>query len=96
MTEKRIELMVPTGEANVEDRVMAERPRELEEKVLGILCNRKHNADLLLNRLMEQLSGRYKISETFFAEKEAATPTPETVLNQLKEKCDIVLNAVGD
>ncbi len=96
MAEKRIELMVPVSQANVEESAMADRPAGMDGKVLGVLCNRKHNADILLSGLVERLSGRYDFSETVYREKQAASPTPENTLNELKEKCDIVLNAVGD
>ena len=96
MTENRIELMVPVGQANVKDSAMAERLSGLDGRVLGVLCNRKHNAHLLLSHLVEGLKSRYDISETIYGEKEAAGPAPETVMKELMEKCDFVLNAIGD
>lgn len=96
MADKRIELMVPVSSSDVTETPMARRDQDLDGKVLGILCNRKHNAGLLLNRLVEQVKARYGISEVVFAEKDAATPAPESALEGLKEKCDLVLNALGD
>jgi hypothetical protein len=96
MPEGRIELMVPVGKANVKEEPIASRPSGLDGRVLGVLCNRKHNADLLLGRLVENLSGRYDFSGTVYREKEAAAPAPETILDELKETCDFVLNAAGD
>jgi hypothetical protein len=96
VVEERIELMVPVSKAGVKEKLMAERLSGLEGKVLGILCNRKHNANLLLERLAEGLKSKYRFSDTLYREKDAASPAPEGTLKELKEKCDLVLNAVGD
>lgn len=96
MVEERIEYMVPVSKADVKEKNMAERLSGLEGKTLGILCNRKHNASLLLERLAEGLKSKYQFSDILHREKDAASPAPESALKELKEKCDLVLNAIGD
>jgi hypothetical protein len=81
----------------------AERPKQLatalptlERKVLGLLDNRKGNADQLLLRVGERLGERYALLDIVFLTKPIfSRPATAAQIAQLKE-CDVVLTALAD
>ncbi len=77
-------------------KTLAERPDGLDGKVLGLLDNRKGNADQLLLRIGERLSERYSLMDIVYLTKPMfSRPAPEEQLAQLKQ-CDVVLTAIAD
>ena len=80
-----------------------ERPKQLaaglpslDQKVLGLLDNRKGNADHLLLRIGERLGERYNLRDIVYLTKPIfSRPAPEDQIAQLKE-CDVVLTALAD
>ena len=80
-----------------------ERPKELapgagtlDGRVLGLLDNRKGNADHLLRRLAERLGQRYALRDVVYLTKPIfSRPAPADQLARLKQ-CDAVLTALAD
>ena len=54
-----IEVLDPTGKANLKEHPLAARPASLEGRVMGFLDNTKPNADLFLGRVHELLTAKY-------------------------------------
>ena len=96
MANKKISLLDPRGVPATAQVAMAQRVDNLNGKVAGILSNRKPNADIFLERVEELLKERYTFAEILKREKGISTPVPEGVVNELAERCDFVINAIGD
>ena len=93
---RKYNLLLPI-DAEVErpKRIAAGR-RTLDGKVLGLLDNRKGNADHLLLRLGERLGERYSLRDIVYLTKPIfSRPAPAEQIEQLK-RCDAVLTALAD
>jgi len=95
-TANRITVLDPTAEPRAEQHELARRPPELEGKVIGLLDNAKQNADVLLSRVAEALSKRYRTAVVRQQKPRTAGDAPLPMLEDLAQRCDLVLNAVGD
>ena len=93
-----IEVFVPTAEPKIKKLLVNPRVHDLNGKVLGFLWNEKPNGDILLKRLRELITQRYKLARTEWEQIEALHigVENEQVLNELAEKADIVVIAVCD
>ena len=92
-----ISVLVPTGKPRVEEIPVTPRVPDLNGKVVGFLWNGKPNADILLERIKEQLSERFRLAGTHWhgchSSEEAAYPdTIEDVVNN----SDLTVVALGD
>lgn len=97
MPEGTILVLDPTAKANVPEIEMAPRVDTLEGKVVGFLDNGKPNANLLLERIEELLSTRFQFKEVVRRRKpDAASGASHFLIEELAEKCDLVINGVGD
>lgn len=93
----RITVLDPTAETRAEQHELAPRPPGLEGRVIGLLDNAKQNADVLLSRVAEALSRRYRIKGVVRQRKpKTAGEAPLPMLEELARRCDLVINAVGD
>ena len=80
-----------------------ERPKQsapgrptLDGGVLGLLDNRKGNADHLLLRIGERLGERYALRDIVYLTKPIfSRPAPADQIEQLKQ-CDVVVTALAD
>lgn len=97
MPGESILVLDPTAKANVPEGEMAQRVDTLEGKVVGFLHNSKPNADLLLERIEEVLSGRFSLKEVVRRMKpDAASGASQPLIDELAGTCDLVINGVGD
>ena len=88
-------LFNPRGLFHFDDNPIARRPADLDQKIIGLIDNSKDNADLLLNALYELISKKNHIPEVIRFQKGAAS-TPASFPQAFVDKCDVVINAVGD
>lgn len=94
---KTMQVLNPTGQANVPEVAMAPRLDSLEGKVVGLLDNTKANADVFLSRVEELLREKFRVAEIIRWRKPTASRAmPDRVLEQLTARCDLVINAFGD
>ena len=93
-----IEVFVPTAEAKIKKLAVNPRVHDLNGKVLGFLWNEKPNGDILLKRLREQITQKYKLVRTEWAQIDGlhVDVKNERALNELAEKADTVVIAVCD
>ena len=103
MATKTIFVLDPTAKANVQRYEKAARLEALEGKRIGFLDNGKPNADIFLARIEELLSERYGFSGVIRRSKvggvskdSSAAPAPEEIIAEFADKCDLVVNAIGD
>ena len=93
----RIQLMDPRGESPKVGVQTAPRPESLEGRVLGLVDNTKINARKLLDQLADLLKTEGKPKEVvLFTKPDATRPAPKDLIQQIAEKCDVAVLAVGD
>lgn len=90
------QLVPPVDPGAVAGRDMADRLPGLEGARIGLLDNRKGNANVLLEALGEHLRREHRAAAAEMREKPIfSRPSPEDMLRGLEEY-DAVLTAIGD
>ncbi len=85
----KIEILVPVAEVRFGEIKMAERTKDLNGKVIGLMWNHKPNGDLLLRKLEEALRGKLELSRVLMKEKPlASSGAPPEVLEELSAHCE--------
>ena len=93
----KIEVLVPAAEVRFQEIKMAERWKDPNRKVIGLLWNRKPNGDLLLKHLEKSLRERFQLRGTLMREKAlSSSEASSEILEELSAKCDLVILAIGD
>ena len=91
------ELVSPVDDRRGEDRRLAPRLESLAGARVGLLDNRKGNANVLLARLDEKLRREYAVASVHWEEKPIfSRPATDKQLDRLVEHCDAVITAIGD
>ena len=78
---------------------MALRPESLDGKILGLLANGKgkRSAINLLDHVATLIAEHYQIKEVVAREKGATSrPCPDDLIQELLDRCDVVVTATGD
>ncbi len=90
-----ISVLSPLGINMTEAQRASDRLTSLDGAGLGVLTNNTPNVDLLLNLIVEQLSGRFKIRRVL--RKRKANPSvPAEGLDEFARECEVVISAIGD
>jgi hypothetical protein len=90
-------MLKPTERVANSALVMAPRLASLQGKVIGTLWNNKGHGDQLLKQVGDQLRERYGVAEVVHRKKLViASVAPNEVLQELRQKCDAVVAAIGD
>jgi hypothetical protein len=86
----------PTANSQPQPNQLAPRLTSLQERRLGVLDNRKANADRLFDLVEAILRDRYQAQVVARRQKpDFSRPAPSEVLEDLRA-CDAVLTGVGD
>ena len=96
MMVKNITVLVPTGEARIKEIPIAPRVHDPNDKAIGFLWNRKPNGDILLLRIKEQLSQRFRFARTDWHEGNTDKADDASTMEELASTSDLVINAIGD
>ena len=89
-------ILDPTDERAPVQRQLAPRPETLSGTI-GLLDISKPRGDVLIDRLAERLAERLPDVELRRYRKPTFTkPAPETLLRQMAEECDYVVEALAD
>ena len=97
MPEKLIAVLDPTVKPRAKEVPIIPHFHDWNDKVIGFLWNSKPNGDLLLRRIQEQFSQRFRLAGTNWYEKPtAAVPAEATIIEELARTSDMVINAIGD
>lgn len=86
-------LLNPIGEVGTPRLTLAPRPRDLNDKVVGILDNLKGESTSLLDSIVNRLSANYRL-----AGRTTITPVsnePVEAAEQLSKSCDFVIAGFG-
>jgi hypothetical protein len=94
---RRLGLLDPTDREVLQRRTLAPRLTELRGKVGGLLDNRKQNANVLLERIAARLATEYGVAKVVhrakFIYSRVADPA---IIDELAERCDFIVAAIGD
>lgn len=94
---KRLRVLDPTAEAVAATATMAPRPKSLEGKMVGFLDNSKLNADKFLDFMEQVLKERYGVAGVLrWRKPNASQPAPAPILDELAERCQLAITAIGD
>jgi len=87
----------PTAASFYEPKSGARKVSSLAGKTIGFIDNAKPNFNLLVDDLAELLVSRYGVAEVLKrAKRGASMPAPGPVVNELAEKCALVITGSGD
>ena len=89
------ELLNPRGIFHFDENPIAPRLDNLEGKTIGLIDNSKDNADVLLEAITKLISQTNTVPEVLRIQKPGA-PVPATLTPEFLDKCDYVINAIGD
>jgi len=90
-------LLDPTGGPQVEAFQLPKRLGSLEGKVLGILINKKINADILFGLIEKKLCERHKIKKVVRGQKDLVSrPAPASLVDEIAGQCDVAITGTGD
>jgi hypothetical protein len=94
---RRLGLLDPTDQEMRRRRTLAPRLTGLRGKVGGFLDNRKQNANVLLERIAARLRHEYGMAEAIHRAKFIYSRLAEPALiDELADRCDFVVAAIGD
>lgn len=89
-------LVDPRGE-RLEPEVDSPRPDALAGKVLGLLDNRKWNANLLLRSIGQRIDDQVGLREVRLYQKPTwGQPVEDALADAIARECDMVVTASGD
>lgn len=92
----RFDLVDPTYELPNQAKRPAPRLESLAGKRVGILDNRKDNADIILQRVAERLEQDYGARTALYRTKVVYSRRAEpATLDELAAECDLVVTAIG-
>ena len=90
-------LLDPTVEALPDNTNMAPRLTDLNGRVVGLLANGKRNSDTLLDAVTSLLQDTYDVKGVVRLNKrDVSRPAKQEIVDELLEKCDAVITAIGD
>ena len=93
----KFKILDPTVEPLPESTLMAPRPQDLNGKTVGLLANGKRNATTLLDEIYSLLQDTYEFTGAVRLDKgDSSRPAPKEIIDELLEKCDLVITATGD
>jgi hypothetical protein len=94
---RRLGLLDPTDHEVLQRRTLAPRLADVYGKVGGFLDNRKQNASILLDHIAERLRTEYGMAEAVHQAKFIYSRVAEPlIIDELAERCDFVVAAIGD
>ena len=96
-TSSTYEVLDPRVQPIPEQAIIAPRPASLGGMSIGLLANGKQNSAELLEMVYEVLADRYNFSVVIAKNKgNASRPCPEDLLDEMAERCDVVVTSTGD
>lgn len=96
MSDSTITVFDPRGHARVVAQESAPRPDALDGLRPGVLENRKANARLLMETMVENLRAGAAIGATTTGSKPVAGPASRATMAMLAEECDFVVVGSSD
>ena len=93
----QIEVLDPRGVTGSIEQLDVPYLDTLRGKRVGVLENRKPNADILLAQIAELLREKYGVADVVLRAKEGSdAPATDALLDELARTCDAVICGTGD
>ena len=92
-----LEVINPVAERRgmVASRPVAQRPKTLDGKTVGLLWSGTHGGDVALNLVEGMLKERFKDLKTNFYNA-GNYPAPTRIIRQAAAECDVIVMATAD
>ncbi len=95
MTQERYVMRDPTAGAAAAQRERRAPPADLKQATIGLLSISKERSAEFLDRIERSLANR-GLEVLRFAKPTHTKPAPEAVLQDIIERCDVVVEALAD
>lgn len=86
-----IEILNPLAHVAIHEATAAPRPLSLDGLRPGILENRKANARLLLETMVERLGERFELGDLVLDSKPVSGPPSDSIIDSLRNGADFIL-----
>ena len=97
MTESKLVILMPYGEASGDDTVVeAPRVDSLNGKVIGLLANGWRSLDYSYDEFKKLLKEKYEVAEIISKRKPGSSPMPLADLEDVAARADVVISALGN
>ena len=95
--ERTLEILVPVAEDVPEEIGVTASLSALEDKVVGLLENRKYHADTFMQELEQALINDYGVKKVVYSRKATYSAAhPDGKLEALLGECDAIIHAIAD
>ncbi len=95
--DRTIQILDPTAEDVPEELGLSPNLPDLGGKMVGLLENRKHQADEFMQELQDVLLSNYGAKKVVYATKFSySAPCAEETLDSLSAECDVVVHGIAD
>ncbi len=92
-----MEVLDPTISPSREEITYVPRPKDLNGLRVGLIENTKHNSDVLLLKIAEQLMERFGMEMVLLNRKKSASDhVTDEAIADFKNKADFVIAGIGD
>ncbi|MQG18126.1 MAG: hypothetical protein FI726_07665 [SAR202 cluster bacterium] len=92
-----IKVLFPKSEESNAQNKTTDRITSIENKVVGLLENRKLHADTFMMELEQVLVSDFGVSEVIYKKKRAYSEACDSeTLEYLIEHCDVIVHAIAD
>jgi len=95
MTAESYVMRDPTAESAAVQRERLAPPADLSKATIGLLCISKERSEEFLDCVAQRLAGR-GLKVLRFAKPTHTKPAPENVIQDIVERCDVVVEALAD
>lgn len=95
MTAESYVMRDPTAESAAVQRERLAPPADLSKATIGLLCISKERSEEFLEYVAQRLAGR-GLKVLRFAKPTHTKPAPEAVIQDIVERCDVVVEALAD
>ena len=86
-----IEILSPQAHVAIHEATAAPRPQSLDGLRPGILENRKANARLLMETMVDRLRERFELGEVVVGSKPVGGPPSDSTIDALRNGADFLL-----
>ena len=92
----KIRILDPSGHVEVRELSLAPRPASFNGLRPGVLDNRKANARLIMETMVDGLRPRLRLRPTTTGSKPVAGPPSPDLVKLMRENCDFVVVGSSD
>jgi hypothetical protein len=92
-----IQIYDPTTEVKGRQIQYQYRPKSLKGLRIGLVDNTKHNSDQILIRIAGILEKEYGAKSHIIRKKKSAGAAPhQSIVDEFKSQCDVIVAGIGD